>query len=466
MDPIDAFPEHISTTVVPVTLPDKPDALEYANRQGQVRAGIIYQEHTAKRILKCRAQPNVIRGSFEHYEQMVYHRTILEPHTVYSIPAGTNYIVLTVQKTAFGLDIIAESLLHQLIQKGFRVGDFRKKKKFHQTPYKLPPPTPIHVTDEKRPLEEKSLSFSKKRSKVRITPVIRRVTCVVSSVTSLTATCADSRCSRTCADSSVPCPTDTCADSNVTSPTAICADSTCLRTTCADSRCSRTCADSNVTSPTATCADSTCATTTCAYSRCSRTLQIPVSQVPKPPVQIPHVPEPPVQIPMSQVQQPPVQIPLVPQPPVQIPHVPEPPVQITHVPEPTVQIPVSQVPQPSLQIPHVPEPSVKILPVPEPIQILHALEPMQILSEFDTLDPLELTDAFDLLISFVFGPPAQELQLLHTVPSIFDGGLISFLDEFERAPMDLTMPRLNPCVKKSFGFKAIQLMDTSVNSCL
>ncbi|GFU91687.1 uncharacterized protein TNCV_2454571 [Trichonephila clavipes] len=48
MDPIDAFPEHISTTVVPVTLPEKPDALEYAARQGQVQAGIIYQEPNAK----------------------------------------------------------------------------------------------------------------------------------------------------------------------------------------------------------------------------------------------------------------------------------------------------------------------------------------------------------------------------------------------------------------------------------
>ncbi|GFS97552.1 hypothetical protein TNCV_4488081 [Trichonephila clavipes] len=36
MDPIDAFPEHLSTTVVPVTLPDKPDALEYAAWQVQV----------------------------------------------------------------------------------------------------------------------------------------------------------------------------------------------------------------------------------------------------------------------------------------------------------------------------------------------------------------------------------------------------------------------------------------------
>ncbi|GFX14478.1 uncharacterized protein TNCV_1616611 [Trichonephila clavipes] len=67
---------------------------------------------------------------------MFYHRTILEPHTAYPIPAGTNNIVLTVQKTDFGLDIIPESLLPQLIQKGFHVGEFRKMKKFEQTTYK------------------------------------------------------------------------------------------------------------------------------------------------------------------------------------------------------------------------------------------------------------------------------------------------------------------------------------------
>ncbi|GFY06439.1 hypothetical protein TNCV_3652261 [Trichonephila clavipes] len=80
------------------------------------------------------------------------------------------------------------------------------------------------------------------------------------------------------------------------------------------------------------------------------------------------------------------------------------------------------------------------------------------------LDPLESTDAFDQLMSFVFGP--QELQLLHTVPCIFDGDLFSFLDEFEREPMDLTMPRLNSCVKKSIGFKPIQPMDLCVNSSI
>ncbi|GFX80650.1 uncharacterized protein TNCV_499171 [Trichonephila clavipes] len=106
---------------------------------------------------------------------MLYHRTILEPHTAHPIPAGTNYIVLTVQKIAFGLDIIPESLLPQLLQKGFHVEDFWKMKKFDQAPYKLAPPTLIHVPAEKRPLEEKSLPFSKRRSKVRINPVIRCV---------------------------------------------------------------------------------------------------------------------------------------------------------------------------------------------------------------------------------------------------------------------------------------------------
>ncbi|GFW90103.1 uncharacterized protein TNCV_3485551 [Trichonephila clavipes] len=109
--------------------------------------------------LKCRAQPNVFMGSFELYDQMLYHRTILEPHTVYPIPAETSYIVLTVKKTAFGLDIIPKSLLSHLIQKGFHLGDFRKMEKFDQTPYKLPPPTPAHVPAEKRPLEERVHAF-------------------------------------------------------------------------------------------------------------------------------------------------------------------------------------------------------------------------------------------------------------------------------------------------------------------
>ncbi|GFS86962.1 hypothetical protein TNCV_1280271 [Trichonephila clavipes] len=160
---------------------------------------------------------------------------------------------------------------------------------------------------------------------------------------------ADSRCSRTCADSSLTSPTATYADSepvqilqnlcrfqsnnhlpdsSVTSPRTTCANSS-VRTTCADSRCSRTCADSSVPCLRATCADSsvtpmspvqiplvqiqmfrashkstatyadsprtyehsTCIRT-CADSDVPEPVQIPVSQVPQPPMQILHLSEP------------------------------------------------------------------------------------------------------------------------------------------------------------------------------
>ncbi|GFW87274.1 hypothetical protein TNCV_4313971 [Trichonephila clavipes] len=157
-------------------------------------------------------------------------------------------------------------------------------------------------------------------------------------------------------------------------------------------------------------------------------VQIPQSQKP---VQIPDIPES-------------VQIPDVPEP-VQILDVPAPPVQIPDVPQPFVQIP--DVPQPLVQIPDVPQSLVQIPDVPQP--------PVQIPPELNTLKP---TDALDQLMSFGFGLSDQELQLLPTVPSIFDGDLISFLDEFERElamePMDLTMPRLKPCVKNLLDLKS------------
>ncbi|GFV67933.1 hypothetical protein TNCV_1872151 [Trichonephila clavipes] len=121
------------------------------------------------------------------------------------------------------------------------------------------------------------------------------------------------------------------------------------------------------------------------------------------PMQIPdsHVPEPPVPIPEPHVP--------IPEPPVPIP---EPPVQISSVPEP-MQIPDSHVPEPPVQIP---EPPVQISFVPELMQI----------PELETLEPtIKDAASFDQFMSFVFGeelePPAhtQELQLFHTVPSIF-----------------------------------------------
>ncbi|GFX93241.1 uncharacterized protein TNCV_4761201 [Trichonephila clavipes] len=92
--------------------------------------------------LGCRANPNLFQRSFEPYDQMLYHRMELEPHTAYPIPARTHYILLTMQKTVFGLDIIPEMILPQLMENGFNLGDFRQRKHFVQKAYKLPPPTP------------------------------------------------------------------------------------------------------------------------------------------------------------------------------------------------------------------------------------------------------------------------------------------------------------------------------------
>ncbi|GFX65624.1 uncharacterized protein TNCV_4093191 [Trichonephila clavipes] len=437
--------------------------------------------------LKCRA--HVIRRSFEPHDQMLYHRTILEPHTAYPIPAGTHYIVLTVQKTAFGLDIMPESLLPQLLQKGFHVGDFRKMKKFNQTPYKLPPPTPIHVPAEKRPLEEKALP------KKRVRPVMRRVSrrserpmapvqiplvlepvpipdvlesvpiplvppVHISDVLEPPVQIPD-----VLEPVQIPQPPVQIPEPHIPEPPVQISDVLELPVQIPD-----------VLEPVQI---PVIPEPPVQIPEVPEPVQIPVSQVPQPPmqilpepmnilhvsdsVQIPDDPEP-VQIPVSQVPQPPMQI--LPEPmnilhvPVQIPvsHVPQPPMQVLHVSEP-VQIPVSHVPQPPMQILHVPV-QIPVLHVPQsPVQSLP--EPMQLLPELDMLDPLESTDAFDQLMSFVFGP--QELQLLHTVPSIFDENLFSFLDE--REPMDLTMPRVNSCVK-NIAFKPIQPMDLSVNSSI
>ncbi|GFT45486.1 hypothetical protein TNCV_3781261 [Trichonephila clavipes] len=399
--------------------------------------------------LKCRAHPNVIRRSFEPHDQMLYHRTILEPHTAYPIPGGTHYIVLT-----------------------------------------LPPPTPIHVPAEKRPLEEKALP------KKRVRPVMRRVS---------------RRSERPMAPVPIPdvlesvpiplVPPEPISDvppANIPQPPVHISDVLEPPVQIPGVLEPVQIPVSHIPEPPVQISD--VLELPVQIPDLLEPVQIPVSHIPEPPVQIPLVQIPdvtePMQIPVSQVPQPPmqilpepmnilhvsdsVQIPVsqVPQPPmqilpepmnilhvpqhVQIPvsHVPQPPMQVLHVSEP-VQIPVSHVPQSPMQILHVSEPvQIPVSHVPQsPVQSLP--EPMQLLPELDMLDPLESTDAFDQLMSFVFGP--QELQLLHTVPSIFDENLFSFLDESE--PMDLTMPRVNSCVK-NIAFKPIQPMDLSVNSSI
>ncbi|GFS46682.1 uncharacterized protein NPIL_147981 [Nephila pilipes] len=111
--------------------------------------------------LRSQVEPNLYRRSFQPYFQMLYHRTEMEPHTRYPIPAGTHYILMTIQNTVFALDVVPATILTTLQQNGCRLWDFRKAKKYHQKAYKLSPLTPAHTPVEgrlasgKRPLSKK-----------------------------------------------------------------------------------------------------------------------------------------------------------------------------------------------------------------------------------------------------------------------------------------------------------------------
>ncbi|GFU44984.1 pro-Pol polyprotein [Nephila pilipes] len=140
---------------------------------------LIYELPPSSR--RSQAEPNLYRRSFEPYDQMLYHRTVMEPHTSYPIPAGTQYILMTVQKTVFALDVLPETILTTLLQNGFRLGDFRKAKHYHQKAYKLPPPTPAHTPVEERPasgkraLAKSYLEVPSRYKKMRIAPATRRI---------------------------------------------------------------------------------------------------------------------------------------------------------------------------------------------------------------------------------------------------------------------------------------------------
>ncbi|GFS78098.1 hypothetical protein NPIL_275881, partial [Nephila pilipes] len=81
--------------------------------------------------------------------------TVMEPHTSYPSPANTHYILITIEKTVFALDVVPETILTTLLQKSFCLEDFRKAEKYHQKAYKLTPPTPAYTSVEERPASGK-----------------------------------------------------------------------------------------------------------------------------------------------------------------------------------------------------------------------------------------------------------------------------------------------------------------------
>ncbi|GFS79487.1 uncharacterized protein NPIL_69011 [Nephila pilipes] len=189
---MDAFPDSPSSTVLPVYLPDKADVMEHVVRQGMVKAFISYQKPQNNRIFVSFSSPTWFqKKTFMDNFKRTIHETRMEnrfdpeadrngtPHPNYPIPAGTHYILMTIQKTASALDVVPETILMTLLQKGFRLGDFRKAKKYHQKAYKLPPPTPAHTPAEerpalgKRPLSKNPFQVPCRYKKIWITPASR-----------------------------------------------------------------------------------------------------------------------------------------------------------------------------------------------------------------------------------------------------------------------------------------------------
>ncbi|GFU90332.1 uncharacterized protein TNCV_4947141 [Trichonephila clavipes] len=427
MDQIDAFPEHISTTVMPVTLPEKPDALVYAARQGHVRACILYQEPNTKRVfvLFCKDnwhQKKTLLDNFKRAILEAKHVNEFRPDDVLweKISKGMlrnpdrllkntdkrmvymyNNMFFVKKDFTFGCRTDAP----QLLENGFHLGDFRQRKRFDQKAYKLPPPTPAHVPAEthKRPLEQQPKPLSKKK-RVIITPIIRPSVPSVRIIKPSTAL-------STPQPVSIPDPSPEQTTSQILLP-----DPPVVETT---------------------------------------------SQI--------HLPDPPEQT-TSQI--------LLPDPPEQTTseiHLPDPPESTTSqilLPDPPSNQTTSQI--------YLPEPpsnqTTSQIYLPEP-NVVEALEPT--LTDDSSIDQIMSSVFGDYLPQGIPSAHIQEPQVLDTVPSLFDenNDLISFLDYFEaglameqqETPMDLTMPRMKKKKKKvinTTGFKVIKPLNLSIRNGL
>ncbi|GBN06623.1 hypothetical protein AVEN_201748-1, partial [Araneus ventricosus] len=91
--------------------------------------------------MACKPRPSTVRRSLVEQDQCYYKRYVLRPISVYMVPPGTNYLVLTVQKTLFAIDIMAWENVQGL-------QDFRSHNDCTLEVYNLPPPTLFHEFEE------------------------------------------------------------------------------------------------------------------------------------------------------------------------------------------------------------------------------------------------------------------------------------------------------------------------------
>ncbi|GFS59655.1 hypothetical protein TNCV_1795461 [Trichonephila clavipes] len=272
----------------------------------------------------------------------------------------------------FGLDIIPEMILPQLMENGFNLGDFRQRKRFDQKAYKLPPPTPAHVPAEthKRPLEQQPKPLSKKK-RVIITPIIRPSVPSVRIIKPSTAL-------STPQPVSIPEPPEQTTLRSFTR-------STCGRDNISDSSTRSTCGADNISDP----------------------LPDPPSKQTTSEI---HLPDPPVET-TSQIL------------------LPDPPEQTTSqilLPDPPSNQTTSQILLPD---PPSNQTTPQIL-LPDP-PVVETLEPT--LTDDSSIDQIMSSVFGDYLPQGIPSAHIQEPQVLDTVPSLFDesNDLISFLDHFE-----------------------------------
>ena len=95
---------------------------------------------TTNPVPDCKSPVNLTRRNFTASDQSYYVSYIFRPHENYTVPPGTRYLTVAVQKTMFSLQVIPDTI--QLSPTKYL--PFASHKEFKSI-YNIPPPTPQHA---------------------------------------------------------------------------------------------------------------------------------------------------------------------------------------------------------------------------------------------------------------------------------------------------------------------------------
>ncbi|KAF8789575.1 hypothetical protein HNY73_007505 [Argiope bruennichi] len=113
--------------------------------------------------LQCHPKPSTVRRSFVEQDQYLYDRYVMHPNSIYVMPPETRYLILTVQKTLFAVDVMAWEDVR-------RLQDFCTHRQYTLPAYNLPPPMPkqqMQVPDMVRPEERRTRKRMRRNSPER-----------------------------------------------------------------------------------------------------------------------------------------------------------------------------------------------------------------------------------------------------------------------------------------------------------